>query len=469
LVNDVLDFSKIESGKMELLESDYETSVLIDDVCNFSKSRAEDKGIRFNIQADEGIPAVMNGDVVFVKQALLHLLSNAIKYTQQGEVTLHIRAQKIAANTVCLYVEVTDTGCGITGEDMQKMHDAFARAEKNKNSSIEGLGLGLSIVQNILSMMQSSLLVSSRSGEGAVFSFELLQKVVDWTPYTEYEAQKPEDMTQEASAEEDYLWAPEAKVLVTDDNAMNLSVIKGLLKRTGIQLSLASSGKETIEKLWQERYDVVMLDHMMPEMDGIETLRTIRMMWERREALETRRQTPFIVLTANAVVGAREMYLREGFTDYLSKPVDAAELEAILRKYLPKRLLAKKPKEIQEKRETEQAAENKTAAESSALTEITYDKESQHLMVVYFTAQSAERRRRLAEYAECGDVAGLRILMRELARNTREMGNEPKIRAFMDYVQSMEQEIREGQLDRFRQQIPAFEKMWTEVEKGVSA
>ena len=335
IVNDVLDFSKIESGKMELVETEYRIEDSVSDIVNLIRVRAEEKGLRFRVDMDEQLPGLLVGDEVRIRQIVTNLLSNAVKYTDQGEILLGVTYSKISDNTICLSVSVKDSGRGIREEDIEKLFRSFQRIDETKNRNIEGTGLGLTIVQNLLALMNSELRVKSVYGKGSVFSFDIMQQVISWEPVGDVS----DRMAFREEPKQYMLWAPKATVLVTDDNVMNLAVIRGLLKRTGVQLYVASSGQETLTLVRQHKFDLVFLDHMMPEMDGIETYREIRRMWSVGETIMTPKGTPFLILTANAVAGAKEMYLQEGFYDYISKPVDAVYLEKMLRKYLPKQYI----------------------------------------------------------------------------------------------------------------------------------
>ena len=477
-VNDVLDFSKIESGKMELFPVPYEIRSVINDVSDITVMRAEEKGLQFHLDIDNNLPRVMRGDEVRIRQVLSNLLSNAVKFTHKGEITLRVLSQKISVNTVCLHVEVSDTGSGIRQEDIEKMYQAFQRIEETKNRSIEGTGLGLSITQNLLHMMRSSLHVSSVYGKGSTFSFELMQKVVEWGSGPE--EQKVSDKKQNRGSGT-YLWAPQARVLVTDDNAVNLSVMKGLLKRTGIRLTLAGGGKETIEKVRTQEFDVVILDHMMPEMDGIETLREIRRMWEQGEEMQTGKNTPFLVLTANAVSGAKAFYLQEGFSDYLSKPVDPGQLEKMLERYLPKDLVQKRtiaaPEYEQGKKDGKQTETGKQAAgvkltpkgKHSASEQTATDVTVQKQMQEYFVARSGQRKERLNRYMDEENARELCLLMREISRNAQEMGNDTDTIKLCSLSEEMEQLAKTGEFDKIKEKRAKLEEVWTRVEIGVPA
>lgn len=342
LINSILDFSKIEDGKMEIIPVNYDLSSVINNIVNSISERAKNKGLALNLNIDENLPSVLWGDDVRVTQVIVNLLTNAVKYTEQGEVTLSITDGGRADGGINLDVEVRDTGIGIKQEDMDKLFESFTRIEEERNRNIEGTGLGMSIVMRLLDMMGSELKVDSVYGEGSVFSFRLMQKIVDEQPIGNYVERVRAGIRRNKLGEG--MQVTGASILVVDDNEMNLKVAKNLMKIFGIIPDVAASGAETIEKISKKDYNIVFLDHMMAGMDGIETLRQIQ---SRNLRSDT---TVMIALTANAVVGAKEAYLKEGFNDYLSKPIEVDKLEKILRKYLPDYMISEN--NIEDKSET---------------------------------------------------------------------------------------------------------------------
>ena len=326
LINSILDFSKIEEGKMEIIPVKYSTGELIETLMNSVAQRAEDKGLIFETHIGENIPSGLYGDDVRVAQVVINLLTNAVKYTNKGRVDLYISGNKKDNNTFALNVKVKDTGIGIKQEDLGKMFESFTRLEETRNRTVEGTGLGMSIVTRLLDMMGSSLKVDSEYGRGSEFSFTVDQMITDAKPLGDIKESVAEQV--ETGTPDEYLYAPNAKVLVVDDNEMNLKVMKNLLKLFGIHPDLAISGENALVMLKNETYDIVFLDHMMPKMDGIETLN------EAKEKYLLGPDTIVIALTANAVVGAKDMYLNAGFNDYLSKPVEIKTLEKTLVTYI---------------------------------------------------------------------------------------------------------------------------------------
>ena len=326
LVNGVLDFSKIESGKMEITPTDYRTEELIDDVVNMIEDRAEKKYLEFHLEIDGNIPKGLHGDDIRIEQVITNLLTNAVKYSDQGSVTLKMDCEKIENDECTLFVEVRDTGIGIREEDMDKLFESFQRLDERKNRNIEGTGLGMAIVQGILSMMGSKIEVQSEYGKGSVFSFRLKQGVVDPEPIGEYRRHRGELPEKDETR---MLRVIRADVLVVDDNDMNLKVAKGLMKRLNLVPDTVNSGKKAIDMIGNKHYDIILMDHMMPVLDGIETLKILR----ENKLIDD--STTVIALTANAISGAREMYINEGFRDYMSKPIIPKQLESILIQYLP--------------------------------------------------------------------------------------------------------------------------------------
>ena len=325
LINSILDFSKIEDGKMELVQARYETLNLIDDLANMISERAAKKGLELSLDIDPSIPRALYGDDMRLRQIITNLLTNAVKYTASGSIALGMRLLRNGEEDCELEISVTDTGIGIREEDIDKLSESFLRLEQERNRSIEGTGLGLSIVQRLLAMMDSKMEVRSVYGHGSTFSFRLTQRVIEREPIGIY-GNRRKAARQETRR---IAFAPDADILVVDDNEMNLKVAKGLLKRSGIAPDMAESGEKCLEMTARKRYDLIFLDHMMPGMDGVETLRALR---ERGDLPET---TAVVALTANAVAGAREEYLRAGFRDYLSKPIEMDELEQMLARHLP--------------------------------------------------------------------------------------------------------------------------------------
>ena len=333
LINDILDFSKVESGKMEIINSNYQVSSMLNDLVNMIQSRANDKSLELILDIDEQLPCELYGDEVRLRQIITNLLTNAVKYTKEASVTLKIRVTKLENSIGRLDVAVIDTGIGIRKEDQGKLFDSFQRVDEAKNHNIEGTGLGLALTKYLLEAMGSKLLLESEYGKGSAFYFGLEQKIVDDTPIGDYQKMY-EKSRQENERYRESFQAPDALILVVDDTRMNLEVCKGLLKKTKVQIDVAESGAECLQMCEQKEYHLILLDHKMPHMDGVECLQRIR---QQEEGLNT--NTTVIALTANAITGAKEYYLKNGFDDYLSKPVQGEKLEQLLCQYLPSELL----------------------------------------------------------------------------------------------------------------------------------
>lgn len=349
LINDILDLSKIEAGKMEIIEDVYFLSSLLNNVVNMMRVKAEEKKLDFIVDIDEEIPDELMGDETRVSQVIINILNNAVKYTREGSVKLKIeqlscvpqseatalagaaneRMAEALEDGVLLKITVSDTGIGIREEDMCKLFGNFERLDLKTNKNVEGTGLGLSITGKMIEMMNGRVEAESVYGEGSTFTIYLPQKVEGEAKIGDFEAKFAEYVKSLNSYKETFR-APNAHILVVDDNEMNLFVVEKLLKTTEVVVSCCDSGERCLELIRQRHYDVILLDHMMPGLDGIETLKRMKEMKH-----HLCKDTPVIALTANAIVGVREMYLADGFDDYLSKPIDSNELEAMLRKHLP--------------------------------------------------------------------------------------------------------------------------------------
>jgi len=334
LINDILDFSKIEAGKMEIIPKDYKTSFMISDLVSMIAVRAHNKGIRFDVKADPSLPSALHGDEERVMQCILNILTNAVKYTEHGTVTFDLSGEKINEQEIMLKVSVKDTGIGIKEADLERLFSPFERVDEERNKSIEGTGLGLSIVKNLLHLMGTSLKVESTYGKGSRFFFEVKQGVADWSPMGDFAEEYKKAISSQSKYKELFR-APNARILVVDDTDMNLTVIKGLLKKTRINIDTCLSGYDALEMVKENEYDILFIDHRMPGMDGVETLKILNVM-EDNQSLGA----PCIAFTANAGAGSRELYRSYGFTDYISKPVSPTELEEMILKYLPAEKIA---------------------------------------------------------------------------------------------------------------------------------
>lgn len=329
LINDILDFSKIESGKLNIIPVEYKLSTILSDVYHMILTRAQDKALELKVDIDQNMPSTLFGDEVRIRQICSNLLTNAIKYTNSGYVLLKVHSTPIENNLVNLIIEVQDTGVGISENNIKYLFNSFSRIDEKLHRNIEGTGLGLAITKQLVELMDGSIQVKSVLGKGSTFSVTLPQQVISAAPIGNFLLQT--DNVQPTYHEEFH--APNARILVVDDVNMNLKVFAGLLKKTQIQVDTAISGAECLKKICDTKYDIIFLDHMMPNMDGIETFRVMK-------SLETKNDnTPVIMLTANALEGARDEYINEGFANYLSKPIHADLLEKMIQDYLPKNLI----------------------------------------------------------------------------------------------------------------------------------
>jgi len=331
IINSILDFSKIEDGKMEILSVEYDTARVFNNLVLSIADRAGAKGLKLNVNIDERLPRRLKGDDVRLTQVIMNLLTNAVKYTQKGSVTLTVRLQECGLKEVDIYVSVEDTGIGIKEKDMDKLMASFSRIDEERNHHVEGTGLGMTIVDRLLKMMGSGIEVESEYGKGSVFSFVIRQEIIDPVPIGDYRVQLKE--TKRPEGADTTFRAPQARILIVDDNEMNLKVIRNLLKKYDITPDLVSSGEKALEMVKKKTYHLIGLDHMMPDMDGIETLEIMR----HGNLLPD--DTVVIVMTANAVTGAKEKYLEAGFDDYVTKPIEIPELERKLKAYLPEKVI----------------------------------------------------------------------------------------------------------------------------------
>ena len=327
IINDILDFSKITSGKMEIIPTDYCVSSLLNDLINMAKARIKDKPIELVTDIDPNLPAKLHGDDVRIRQVITNILTNAIKYTEKGTVKLVITSA-VTGELADIHVSVQDTGIGIKEEDLPKLTQAYQRIEESRNRNIEGTGLGMTITTQLLHMMNSQLEVQSTYGKGSLFSFSIKQGVIDPNPIGDFQ-QRLEQASVDYSYAETF-HAPNAHILVVDDNAINRQVFKNLLLSTQINIDEAVDGEDAVNKVKEVNYDIIYMDHMMPNVDGVEALHRIR---------EFNTTTPIFALTANAVTGAKEFYMKEGFSGFLTKPIDSKKLEDITRSTLPEDLV----------------------------------------------------------------------------------------------------------------------------------
>ena len=341
VVNDILDISKIESGKLVITPAEYSLFNVLSDCFNMVSPRAAAKNLRFSIECDPDIPSGLWGDEVRIRQIISNLLSNAVKYTEYGEVSLSVKYTSLGANdalkadnSIALKIVVKDTGIGIRAEEVGKIFGTFQRGDKNRDKNDDGTGLGLNLTKQLVEMCGGEISVRSRYEEGSSFMVTIPQVVLNVEPMGDF-ASKFRAQNSRMVSEEDALLAPNARILVVDDVSLNLKVIRGLLRDSRAKVDTAVNGAQCLEMVQAKRYDLIFLDHMMPVMDGLETFEHMRKLGNGF----INKNTPVIMLTANAVIGAKESYLNAGFTDYLSKPVKEGELNRMLKHYLPESLI----------------------------------------------------------------------------------------------------------------------------------
>ncbi len=472
LINDILDISKIESGKMEILPVTYSVFTVLNDCYNMVAIRAHDKNLELVMDISPDIPRSLFGDEVRIRQVVNNLLSNAVKYTNEGSITLSVRSEKLSVDPiqggnskqVKLFIQVKDTGIGIREKDREKLFNDFVRLDEKRNRNIEGTGLGLNLTKQLLDMMGGSIEVESTYGEGSVFTVCLLQQVSDEKPLGDFEKLYKQHVNVVDAAHERFE-APEAKILVVDDVQMNLKVFAGLLKDTKIQIDTAMNGAEALELIQGKHYDVIFLDHMMPVMDGVEAFRRMKLLEKNPNAI-----TPVVMLTANAVSDARNGYMDEGFSDYMAKPIREEVLLATLKKFLSKDLV----KVVHEREEkTCNPAETVSAMPQVALTDmldmatgLAYcmnDKKFYKEMLDEYV--KSEKTAELKEYFENGDLEYYRITVHAVKSTSLTIG---AIKVYED-AKALEMACKEGNLDFVKQNHEAFMEEYKSLVRGIQS
>ena len=339
IINDVLDCSKMEAGKMQLFDEPYDTCSLFHDLRISMENRIGHSGLELIYDIDQDIPCKLKGDMGRIRQVIINLVNNAIKYTEKGSVRFSVHVRQKNTDKVMLYYEVADTGIGIRKEDQKILFDAFQRVEMDRNRYVEGTGLGLTISQNLVNMMGGVIEVESEYGKGSRFFFTIEQTIIDPTPVSAVNYNGQKDNVTEKEAECLFI-APEAHILLVDDNELNLVVAKELLKPLRMQIDTAENGLQAVKMVRGSQYDLVLMDHMMPVMDGIEAAKAIRALPE-----DKYQKLPIIALTANAMVDARKEFLNAGMNGFVAKPIDFARICNQLKLWLPKDLVRDVPKE----------------------------------------------------------------------------------------------------------------------------
>lgn len=332
-INDILDLSKLESGKMEIVPAQYEISSMFSDLVNLIWIRAHEKELEFKVDIDPEIPSMLYGDEVRIKQIVTNMLTNAVKYTSEGSITLTAKGERVAADQIMLRISVTDTGMGIRKENLDQLFSSFKRVDEGDNRHIEGTGLGLNISKQLAEMMGGRIYVDSVYHKGSTFTVEVKQRIVNVRPIGVINFAAQKQLNNRTKYKQSFT-APDARVLVVDDNDMNRMVAIKLLRGTGIKVDTADSGRECLRLTAENLYHVILMDHMMPEMDGEETMKAVR-----AQTKGFCQKSPIVALTANVMTNAEQIYQNMGFDGYLAKPINAALLEASLLKYLPQELI----------------------------------------------------------------------------------------------------------------------------------
>lgn len=447
LVSDILDFSKLEAGKMELTEGIYDVSSLLNDLINSISVQQRRKKLDLSLDIAQDIPYKLLGDEIHIRQIIGNLLSNAVRYTEKGKVTLHVSWENVSEDAIEICVIVKDTGIGIKEKDIPKLFMAFQRMDSTARSKNDRTGLGLAITYRLIEMMGGKLEVQSVYGKGSAFSFKIVQKVVDREPLGDFEKQYRESLRSIEDYHEKFI-APMGRILIVDDNAMNLAVAQGLLKATRLQIDVASSGEECLELIKRKTYHLICMDHMMPVMDGVQTLHAIRELEGNPS-----RDVPVIALTANAVAGARELYLREGFQDYLTKPIDADKLEDMLIAYLPSNVVyLTNNRTISD--EYEQTEESELGIKESQLYLMGFnlrnglrymggDKVLYGKVLHDFHSILLEKEAALKDFLTKGDMPGYTIIVHSLKGNARNVGADD----LADEAFELEKMAKAGQLE----------------------
>lgn len=470
LVSDILDFSKLEAGQMNVMDGIYDISSLLNDLINGISLQLRKKKLDLELDIAKDIPYKLFGDEIHIRQIIGNLLSNAVKFTQKGKVTLRLTWKKVSEDEIELDLSVLDTGIGIKEKDMEKLFGVFQRMDSTVRSKEERTGLGLAITNRLVEMMGGRLEVDSTYGKGSSFSFKVVQKVVDTEPLGDFEKQYNESLRSSENYNQKFI-APLGRILIVDDNAMNLAVAQGLLKQTRLQVDVAASGEECLELLKRKTYHLICLDHMMPVMDGVQTLHAIR-------GLENNpsKDTPVIALTANAVAGAREFYLQEGFQDYLTKPIDADKFENMLIEYLPDNVVYLTQGQSMDREYEKQDAELALDIRESQLYIIGFnirnglkymggDKALYSKVLHDFHMILQEKEEALRNFLKKGDMPGYAIIVHSLKGNARNLGAD----GLADEAFELEKMSKAGRLEDVEVRSPILFNMMKNMKNGLKA
>ena len=468
LVSDILDFSKLEADKLELTEGIYDVSSLLNDLINSISVQQRRKKLDLVLEIAQDIPYKLFGDEIHIRQIIGNLLSNAVRYTDKGKITLHVSWKELTEDTIEIYVIVKDTGIGIKEKDIPKLFQAFQRMDSTVRSKDDRTGLGLAITDRLIEMMGGKLEVQSVYGKGSAFSFKITQKVVDREPLGDFEKQYRESLRSIEDYHEKFI-APMGRILIVDDNAMNLAVAQGLLKGTRLQIDVAASGEECLELIKRKTYHLICMDHMMPVMDGVQTLHAIRELEGNPS-----RDIPVIALTANAVAGAKEMYLKEGFQDYLTKPIDADKLENMLIDYLPSIVVyLTHNRQISDEYEQPEEGSELAIRESqlylmgfnlrNGLRYMGGDKALYGKVLHDFHSILQEKEEALKDFLQKGDMPGYTIIVHSLKGNARNVGADD----LADEAFELEKMAKAGQLEDVTVRSPILFSMMNSMRNSL--
>jgi CheY-like chemotaxis protein/anti-sigma regulatory factor (Ser/Thr protein kinase) len=447
LISDILDFTRLQAGEMEVNEGIYDVSSLLNDLINSISVQVRKKKLDLVLDIASDVPYKLLGDEVHIRQIISNLLTNAVNYTEKGKVTIHLGWKDLGEDKIELEVTVKDTGIGIKEEDMSRMFEAFQRMNSVKRGTGQKTGLGLAVTNRLVNLLGGTLRVDSVYGKGSAFSVKVVQTVVDRKPLGDFEKQYKESLRKGEGYKQKFI-APMGRILIVDDSAMNLAVAQGLLKQTRLQIDVAGSGEECLELLQRKTYHLICLDHMMPGMDGIETLHAIRALKDNPS-----KDIPVIALTANAVAGARELYIKEGFQDYLTKPIEAEKFEDMLIKYLPDNVVYL-TEDQEEESPSAQADDLAMGIKESQLSQIGFNisnglkyMNGDHALygkvLRDFYSILTEKEEALRSFLEKGDMAGYAIIVHSLKGNARSVGADDLADEAFALEKSSKAELRE--------------------------
>lgn len=470
MVSDILDYTKLEAGQMSLMEGIYDISSLLNDLINGISLQLRKKKLDLKLDVADDIPYKLSGDEIHIRQVIGNLLTNAVKYTEKGDITLHLDWNKVSEDEIEIEIAVTDTGIGIKEQDIPRLFGVFQRMDSTVRSKNERTGLGLAITKRLVQMMGGELQVQSTYGKGSTFSFKVVQKVVDAAPLGDFEKQYYESLHSTENYRQKFI-APMGRIMIVDDNAMNLAVAQGLLKQTRLQIDVAGSGEECLELLKHKTYHLICLDHMMPVMDGVETLHMIRAMEGNPSA-----DIPIIALTANAVAGAREFYLNEGFQDYLTKPIDADKFENMLIQYLPDNVVYLTQGEHVDRDYEKENAELASDVRESQLYVIGFnirnglkymggDKALYSKVLHDFHLILQEKEQALRDFLNKGDMHGYAIIVHSLKGNARNLGAD----GLADEAFELEKMSKAGRREDVEVRSPILFNMMKNMRNGLKA